>query len=84
MRFVHKTDDGWDINWMWMPSFLGLSTSLTAQIRESLRQKFEGRTMTDRLVEEMHQKCIDVICEKFPNTRGLREYLMAIREVKED
>jgi hypothetical protein len=81
MRFVLLEDNGvLTLNFMWLPTWIGMNASLKKEIEKALSEKFVGRPSTD--LDAMHEEVIDFLVTKFPHA-GLRDYLDGIKFVQE-
>jgi hypothetical protein len=73
-----RTDVGAvELNWMWLPTWIGMNTRLKMEMEEELAPMLAGKTM-----EEGNEVVLDYLCDKFPLT-GLRDYLDGIKFVEE-
>jgi hypothetical protein len=80
MRLVIRTrEKELELNWMFMPTFMGMNIQLKRDIEKSL-EKFRGRTVTDTLLDEMHEFVLRLLLEKFP-LPGLEAYLRALEGI---
>jgi hypothetical protein len=72
--------DGVQVNYMFLPTFIGFNAVVKTEIETKLVEKFAGQTMTPSLLEKMHRWVLAYLCERFP-IPGLQAYLEAIRHV---
>lgn len=83
MKLVVRARDGkLELNWMFLPTFLGMSSITKTQVEQMLEKRFDGRTINETLAREMHNAVVDFLCEKNP-IPGLRKYLLAIEHIEE-
>lgn len=83
MRLVVATDPGvLELNWMWLPTWLGHNMPLRQQMEKELSKLVQGRPMTDAFLDEVHQLVVDFLCKSFPDLVGLRDYLDSIKFVE--
>lgn len=72
-----------ELNYMWLPTFLGMNSRLKQDIEKELGPKFQGRALDENFLNEADEIIVDFILKKFPNIVGLRDYLDAIKFVQE-
>lgn len=70
-------------NFMWAPTFLGMGGGLKAELENKLAAKIEGKPMTEETLDMAHDLIVELILEKYPTIEGLRDYLDAIKFVRE-
>jgi hypothetical protein len=76
MKFVIHTNPGQlELNWTWLPTWIGMNESLIREIEEKLRIDVVGKELTKELLEWAHCRVITILTEKFPLQRGLFDYL---------
>lgn len=83
MRAVTNTPDGVQLNFMFLPTFIGFNSLVKAEIERLLVEKFSGSTVNDHLLNKMHLFVLDHLCTKFP-IKGLRKYLEAMTSIEEE
>jgi hypothetical protein len=85
MRLVHIADDGvLELNWMWLPTFIGQNHGLQQLLGAAWREKWpNGFVYTEEMLDEVHQFTLDWFANKI-HIPGFREYLAAISQVKEE
>lgn len=82
MRAVVRTARGiLELNWMWLPTWLGMNASIKKQVEEELRKEVEGLEMTEWNLDLIHEKVLDILEELNPTVDGLRDYLDGIKFV---
>jgi hypothetical protein len=82
MKLIIATTPGMvELNFMWMPTWCGLNSVLKAEIETKISPMLIGKDLTDDLLEEAHEAVIVFLEEKFPNIKGLREYLDGLKFV---
>ena len=84
MRVVHIADDGvLELNWMWLPTFIGQNHGLQQQLGIAWREKWpDGFVYTDDMLDEVHRFTLDWFVKKVP-IKGFREYLAGISNVQD-
>jgi hypothetical protein len=83
MRLVHVADGRTvELNYMWLPTWIGQNHNLKKEMEEYLRPKIVGRELTEQTLDEVHFMVIDFITQKFP-VPGLFDYLDGLKFVQE-
>jgi len=85
MRLVHVSHDDptvIELNWMWLPSFIGQNHYLMDMLQRELTQKFGGQAITDEKLDAIHCFVLNWLQAKF-EIEGVREYLSGIARVKQ-
>lgn len=84
MRVINFSNGVLELNFMWLPTFIGQNYHVMRQLQDDWRKEFGTQTLaTGMALNTIHLWTIDWLCTKFP-IAGLREYLKAIENVKED
>jgi hypothetical protein len=82
MRAVVRTGPGKvELNFMWLPTFIGMSGLMKAELEKKLVPEFTGKPLTEETLDEAHDRAVELILEKFP-LPGLRDYLDAMKFVE--
>lgn len=82
MRAVIVTRPGTvELNWTWLPSFIGMSNIMKKAIEEELEPQLVGKELTDETLDWAHEQVIDILCKKHHAIVGLRDYLDALKFV---
>ena len=85
MRFVVRTQPGHiELNYMWLPTFIGMNEHLIREIEGRLGPHLKDQTLDDDLLNRAHNLVVDYVSRKFQHVAGLREYLDDIANVKDD
>lgn len=82
MRVVVRVPDEpgvLELNFMWLPTWIGMNVRLQAQLKEKLGKAFVGKEINDEALDEMSKIVVDTLVELFPAIKGLRQYLEAIK-----
>lgn len=82
MRFITHDQGTIELNYMWLPTFLGQNTELKKELEATLRPEVVGLAVTEQLLDHIHRRVIDIICKKYP-LPGLRDYLDGIKFIDE-
>jgi hypothetical protein len=81
MRFILQADRSVELNYMWLPTWLGHNHSFKKDLEQKLGPKLVGRELTEEVLDEANQMVIDYICEA-NSIPGLRDYLDGIKFVE--
>ena len=83
MRFVDRTAPGkLELNFMWLPTWIGMNEALIRDLEKELSETIVGRDLTEELLDEAHQKILQLLVDKFPQVVGMFEYLEGIKFVE--
>jgi hypothetical protein len=86
MRLVHVSHDDptvLELDWMWLPSFIGQDHALMSKLQKELKEKFGGRQIREDTLSAIHQFVLDWLDAQYA-MKGLREYLAAIHHVRQE
>jgi hypothetical protein len=72
-----------ELNFMWLPTFIGQNPVVLKDLRKELEGKFVKKQITEETLWAMHHTIIRWLEAKFPFD-GIGKYLHAIEEVKDD
>lgn len=82
MKLIVATGPGEvELNYMWLPLFIGLNTQLKQEIEDLVGPKLVGKDLTDDTIDEAHELVLNFLEERFPDLHGLRDYLDSIKFV---
>lgn len=82
MRVIVQTGPGeLELNYMMLPTFIGMNTLLKKELEAKFKVQFEGQPMTDEFLDRAHDLIIDFLVEKFAALKGLREYLDGVKYI---
>lgn len=73
-----------ELNWLWLPTVIGMNTKLKEQLEKKLSSRIVGMVLTDASLEQVNHIVIDALCEEFPYVTGLKEYLQALEHLQLD
>lgn len=83
MRLVFRDHNVYEVQWMWLPTFIGQNIMVMNELGEALRKKFAGQVGKEEdLLDEVHTFILDWLSARFRNISGLREYLEAVKNVQ--
>jgi len=72
-----------ELNWTFLPSFIGMNPLLKKELEEALKPIIEGQAWTESSIDQAHDLVLDFLEKKFPALRGLRDYLEGLKFVAE-
>jgi len=72
-----------ELNYMWLPTFIGMNTELKKEIEKEIAPTVEGKDINDDLLIEVDAHIIKILLNKFP-IDGLAAYLSALTYVNDD
>ncbi len=74
-------DGALELNWMWLPTFIGQNYMVMRELEKVWKEKFAGKLQaTEEGLREVHEFTLKWLCEKF-KIEGLGAYLRAIENV---
>lgn len=80
MRFVQYVGNGrLELNYMWLPTWMGMDAALKKEIEQALAEKFQGRTVDE--LDALNDELLDWLQERFSALSGLRDYLDGLKFV---
>jgi hypothetical protein len=80
MRLVHVVDKSVELNYMWLPTWLGQNTRFKQQLEKDLAPKIQGMELTEKNLDEISDMVLEYIVEKHPIS-GLFDYLDGLKFV---
>lgn len=81
MRFIVATAPGTiELNYMWLPSFIGMDSNFKRYIEEKLSPELVGKELSDETLDWANERVMDLICERY-KFEGFRDYLDSIKFV---
>lgn len=83
MRFVVHTGPGQvELNYLWLPTWIGMNKLIKEEMEAALAEKVEGRPLTEETLDEVHAEVVDWLSKRFGSMPGLFDYLDAIKHVR--
>jgi hypothetical protein len=83
MRAVVRTAKGiLELNYMWLPTWIGMNSMIKAKLERELKAKVEGMEMSDENLDAINEMVLDHLEELNPTVDGLRDYLDGLKFVK--
>lgn len=81
--FVRNGAGSVGLNYMWLPTFIGMNSALIRELEQHVTPIMAGRALTDELLEEGSAAALQFLCERFPHVKGLEEYLDGLKFVED-
>jgi len=82
MRLITVSGKVVELNYMWLPTFVGQNAAFKKKLEEDLRDQIEGLELTAVNLDNIHTLVLHYICEAFP-LPGLFDYLDGLKFVQE-
>lgn len=70
-----------ELNWTWLPTWIGLNNALRAEIGQELEKAFLEKLMTEEVLQAAHDMVVELLAKKFEGLEGLEDYLDSIKFV---
>jgi hypothetical protein len=70
-----------DLNYMWLPTWLGMNAIVKRDLTSRLEAQLKGRPITEEELDRMNTEVINALVEMHPAIEGLRDYLDGIKFV---
>jgi len=83
MRAIVRTADGIiELNYIWLPTWIGMNAKLKKELEDRLKGKIEGMPITEATMDDMNDMVIDELVAINPAVDGLRDYLDGLKYVR--
>ena len=85
MRAVVRTEPGVvDVNWTWLPTFIGMNQALQKKIVDHVTPPVVGKGLAcdEQLLDRLHDMVVDLLVQELPAVEGLREYLDGLKFIR--
>lgn len=69
-----------ELNYMWLPTFIGMDTNVKKLIEEKVGPELVGKELTEDTLQFAHDLIVDTLCDRY-KIEGLRDYLDSIKFV---
>lgn len=84
MRLVVRTGPGTvGLNYMWMPTWVGMNAALLKEIEVHLQPVLMGKALTEETLQLAHESVLNFLAERFSEIPGLLDYIDGIKFVEE-
>lgn len=82
MRTIVLTDPGTlELNYMWLPTWIGLNSRLKQRIEREIAPLVEGRAITDEDLDRVNDAVINLLAKECP-LPGLSDYLDGLKFIQ--
>ncbi len=81
MRLIEAEGKEVFVNYMYLPTFLGLNKVMLQEMETQIGPMLVGKEATDEVLDEANEAVLDFIEKRFPEVDGLRDYLDALKFV---
>lgn len=71
-----------ELNYMWLPTFIGMNAVLKKEMEAELQESLRGIPLTEHGLDEAHQRVLEYLVKKFPDVKGLDLYLDGLKFVE--
>lgn len=68
-----------ELNYMWLPTWIGMNAALKREIEAELAKTIVNRTVSEGTFSEIDREIIEWLSKRFPKLEGLREYLEGLK-----
>lgn len=72
---VHVSPGILELNYMWLPTAIGMNSLLKRELEEALGPKLQGLPLDDAGLDKAHDIVVDFLVQKFPEVNGLERFL---------
>jgi hypothetical protein len=80
MRAVVMTEPGvLEMNYMWLPTFIGMNTALKAEVEKSLAPQLLGMPLDEATLDWAHEQVVSILEKRFAHVTGLRDFLDSLK-----
>jgi len=70
-----------ELNYMWLPTFLGMNSSLKTEMEKELQEKLKGIVLDERGLDRAHDIVVKYLQSKFPDILGLDRFLDGMKYI---
>lgn len=70
------------LNWMWLPTWIGMNQQLTRELNEELSKHIVGRVLTDDVLDDISDIIVGYLEKRYPALEGLGDYLDGLKFVQ--
>ena len=83
MRAVVHVDHGvLELNYMWLPTAIGMNSLLKQEIEKTLAEKLQGLPLDDAGLDKAHDVVVEFLESKFPDIQGLGRFLDGMKYIE--
>ena len=81
MRLIAVSGHAVELNYMWLPTWLGQNAQFKQQLETDLRAKIEGLELTEQNLDKISRMVLSYIVDKHSHIEGLFDYLDGLKFV---
>jgi len=82
MRTVVPVEEGVvEVNWLWLPTFIGMNSILKGELEKELAEQIKGRQLNELTLDFAHVLVVEFLRKKFPTIKGLTEFFDGLKYV---
>jgi hypothetical protein len=82
MRLVAVNGRVVELNYMWLPTWIGQNAQFKQQLEADLRYQIEGLELTEDNLDKINTVILEYVVKKFPHVDGLYDYLDGLKFVR--
>ena len=68
-----------ELNYSWLPTWMGMNASLKKEIEDALGKELVGKPLDEFGLLDAHACVVDFLVQRFPQITGLRDFLDGLR-----
>lgn len=81
MRLVTVHGAVVELNYMWLPTFIGQNAEFKRGMEQTLKSSIEGLELTEHNLDKIETMVLNYIVTKHPHIEGLGDYLDGLKFV---
>jgi hypothetical protein len=83
LAVVHVDKGIVEVNYMWLPSWIGMNSALMKELGQHMKSKAEGRELNASTLLDLHYEVLKFLDERFQGAfEGLSAYLQGLQNVR--
>jgi hypothetical protein len=84
MRAVVATSKGvLELNWLWLPTWMGMNGPLREQLGKYLEPKLAGLAITEENLDYAHEEVLKFLVKEARGLEGVYDYLDGLKFVRQ-
>lgn len=80
---VHVGNGVVELNYMWLPTAIGMNSLLKQEIEKALADRLQGLPLDDHGLDQAHAVVVEFLEKKFPEIEGLPRFLDAMKYLEQ-
>ena len=76
---VHVAEGVLELNFMWLPTAIGMNSLLKKELEASLASKLQGLPLDEPTLDKAHELVVEFLVQKLPEVKGLARYLDGLK-----